>query len=140
PPGRAPLRRCDATRILIGRGARRTPGGGRPRANLADAMPARNPRTPGFPASGRPAPGWRKGPDRGYRLSMIRLGIALEAAFEADTLAHALARPLEATLGGPEAIVGGLVLATAAAGALGEAVGHRLASRWPAAELVGTSF
>lgn len=71
---------------------------------------------------------------------MIRLGIALEAAFEADTLAHALARPLEATLGGPEAIVGGLVLATAAAGALGEAVGHRLASRWPAAELVGTSF
>lgn len=71
---------------------------------------------------------------------MTRLGIALEAALEADVLADSLARSIEATLGDPEAIAGALVLATEAAGVLGEEVGQRLASRWPAAELVGTSF
>ncbi|MEZ4334700.1 MAG: FIST N-terminal domain-containing protein [Myxococcota bacterium] len=71
---------------------------------------------------------------------MTRLGIALEAALEADALARSLALSIESTLGDSEAIAGALVLATAAAGALGEEVGQRLASRWPAAELVGTSF
>lgn len=71
---------------------------------------------------------------------MTRLGVALEAALEADALAHSLARTLESTLGGPDEVAGALVFATEAAGALGEEVGHRLASRWPAAELVGTSF
>lgn len=71
---------------------------------------------------------------------MTRLAVALEAALDAVTLADALARPIEATLGGPEAVAGAFLLATSAAGAMGERVGERLAERWGAAELLGTSF
>ncbi len=71
---------------------------------------------------------------------MTRLAAALESALEAATAAAALADAVEAALGGPAEVSGAFVLATAAAGRTGEDVGRLLAARWPAAELLGTSF
>ncbi|MFO0689367.1 MAG: hypothetical protein U0900_11725 [Myxococcota bacterium] len=71
---------------------------------------------------------------------MTRLAVALEAALDAAVVSRALADRIEATLGGPDAVAGGFVLATAAAGPMGEQVGERLAERWTGAELVGTTF
>lgn len=72
--------------------------------------------------------------------AMARLTAALESALEAGSAASALAEAVEAALGGPKQVVGAFVLATAAAGRAGEDVGRLLAARWPAAELLGTSF
>jgi hypothetical protein len=71
---------------------------------------------------------------------VTRLATALAAALEANAAASALASAIEGSLGGPSAVAGAFVLSTAAAGVTGEAVGKRLAARWPEAELVGTSF
>jgi small ligand-binding sensory domain FIST len=59
---------------------------------------------------------------------------------DAALAAVELIEQAEKALGGPTAIAGGFLLATAAAGAQGKAVGQCLAERWPAAELLGTSF
>lgn len=71
---------------------------------------------------------------------MTRLAIALESALEPAGAAYALAIAVEAALGDRGAVAGAFVLSTAAAGRSGEGVGRRLASRWPGAELLGTSF
>lgn len=71
---------------------------------------------------------------------MTRLAVALEAALDPGIAARSLAAAIEAALGEADAISGAFVFATAAAGASGEAVGRDLASRWPAATLLGTSF
>ncbi|MBK7949538.1 MAG: hypothetical protein IPK00_12540 [Deltaproteobacteria bacterium] len=71
---------------------------------------------------------------------MTRLAVALEAAFDAVAVSRALADAVESTLGGPDAVAGAFVWATAASGAMGEQVGERLAERWTGAELVGTTF
>ena len=72
--------------------------------------------------------------------AMTRLTAALESALEAGSAASALAEAVEAALGGPTEVVGAFVLATSAADRTGEDVGRLLAARWPAAELLGTSF
>jgi len=71
---------------------------------------------------------------------VTRLAIALEPALDVAASAAALVRGVASTLGGAGDPAGALVLSTAAAGRIGEAVGHRLAAYWPRAELVGTSL
>lgn len=71
---------------------------------------------------------------------MTRLAVALEAALDAVAVSRALVDAIEATLGGPDAVAGAFVWATAASGSMGEQVGARLAERWTGAELVGTTF
>jgi len=71
---------------------------------------------------------------------MTRLAISLETALDPVPAAAALAREVEAALGGPGEVAGAFVFATAAGGRAGEAVGRLLAARWPGAELAGTSF
>lgn len=71
---------------------------------------------------------------------MTRLAVALEAALDPAAAALVLAAEIEAALGEPGAIAGAFVFSTAAAGSSGEAVGGWLATRWPGAALLGTSF
>lgn len=71
---------------------------------------------------------------------MTRFAAACRAGFDAPSLADRLGEPLEAALGSSAAVAGAWVAATAAGGRLGEEVGQCLAERWPAAELVGTTF
>lgn len=71
---------------------------------------------------------------------MSRFSIAFSSQPRSRSAAAALAERIELELGGPERIAGGLLLATAAAGAGGPEIGAELASRWPEAGLVGTSF
>lgn len=71
---------------------------------------------------------------------MSRLAVASTNALSARTAAAELVQSVELQLGSSEPFGGALVLATAAAGAAAQEVGHAIADRWPEADLGGTSF
>jgi small ligand-binding sensory domain FIST len=71
---------------------------------------------------------------------MPKFSISSTSRLDADGAAAEIAAEAEAQLGGADGIAGGLLLATAAAGAQGPEVGQLLANRWSEADLVGTSF
>lgn len=71
---------------------------------------------------------------------MTRFRAATTRKLDAEQAAADLIRQVENQGQGPVPIAGGFLLATAAAGDQGRAVGQLLASSWPDAELLGTSF
>ncbi|MBW2497071.1 MAG: hypothetical protein JRF61_07325 [Deltaproteobacteria bacterium] len=71
---------------------------------------------------------------------MQRFTIGSTRAMAPEQAALELAECVEKELGAETAPAGGMLWSTAAAGTQGAAVGRLLAERWPAAELVGTSF
>jgi len=78
---------------------------------------------------------------RGIDWDMTRFSMAISRSLEATVAAEELADQIDHELGRPARAVGGLVLATAAAGKDAIlAVGRQLTKRWPDAFLFGTSF
>jgi small ligand-binding sensory domain FIST len=77
---------------------------------------------------------------RGIDWAMQDFSISFTRTPASPAAAAELALAAEADLGGASEISGGLLLATAAAGAQGPEVGRLLSDRWGAAELLGTSF
>ncbi len=75
-----------------------------------------------------------------YLWAMTRFRAATTRKLDAEQAAADLIGQIENQGAGPAAIAGGFLLATAAAGDQGRAVGSRLAGHWPDAELLGTSF
>ncbi len=123
--------------------------------NLADAQPARNPRSGPFPVPrGRcalgaaswigpslPPGGGGKAERSGYRLAaMIEFSTGFTHDLRPETAADELASVVEARLGGPGRIAGGLLVANAASGRGGPEIGRLLGGRWPEATLLGSSF
>jgi small ligand-binding sensory domain FIST len=77
---------------------------------------------------------------RGIEWAMTRFSTAVSRSLEAHVAAEQLADLIDDELEGPASVVGGLVLATEAAGEGIVEVGRGLAQRWPGAALFGTSF
>lgn len=71
---------------------------------------------------------------------MTRFWAALSRALDVDRAAEALANEVSRGLEGNSSVVGGMLLATAAAGKGAIEVGHRLGQYWPDITLLGTSF
>lgn len=71
---------------------------------------------------------------------MSRILTGFTCAPRAAKAAEDLLTAIEGALSPADDLVGGLVLATAAAGDQGFEVGERLAARWPGATFAGTSF
>ena len=75
-----------------------------------------------------------------YLWAMTQFRAATTRKLGAEQAAADLVRQVGNQGSGPAPIAGGFLLATAAAGDQGRAVGQRLASHWPEAEFLGTSF
>lgn len=75
-----------------------------------------------------------------YLWAMALFRAATTRKLDAEQAAEDLVRQVVNQGDGPHPVAGGFLLATAAAGDQGRAVGQRLAAYWPDAELLGTSF